>query len=197
MTYDELVAEVVTLTGRPDLATTKIPVCIRMATLKAHQSDYYFKDLKEQPLIFGDSLYLQSINYRELFPRYRALKYLRKYEPVGQMEGKFFTLIDPLEARDEYDTNVLDAYYVAGDIIQLRSSTPLTNVLFAFYQNPDITAASFNSWVALEHPYAIVYEAAAALFKTIGYDEEAAYYQRTVQEQIAMLKLTNIVAEGG
>jgi hypothetical protein len=196
MNFGELLDEVVLITSRPDLRDNKIKAAVKMATLKAHQSDYYYKDVLEQPLQFSSPNFLQSINYRNLIPRFRAIKYLRKYDEVGNLEGKFLTSIDPLEARDSYGYTQLDVYYVAGEVIQIRGSDEITKLLFACYINPDIKEESFNSWIALDHPYAIVADASSTVFKTIGYDEEAAYWQRMVQEQLAEIKLSNILPDG-
>ena len=46
-TYQELYDDVVTITKRPDLAA-ETALAIRAATLKLHQSDFYFKDLFEK-----------------------------------------------------------------------------------------------------------------------------------------------------
>ena len=77
-TFLELVSDVYTVTGRPDLiAETKLAV--KSATLKAHQSDFYFKDIFDTGIQFDSAAYKQQINLRAIMPRYRALKYFRSY----------------------------------------------------------------------------------------------------------------------
>jgi hypothetical protein len=53
---------------------------------------------------------------------------------------------------------------------------------------PDVTEAFYTSWIAQDHPYLLVYEAARTLFKTIGFDEQSAQMDRLVQEQFVILK---------
>ena len=50
-TFAELLADVYTLTNRSDLiAETKLAV--KMATLKMHQRDYFYKDIRETGIQF-------------------------------------------------------------------------------------------------------------------------------------------------
>lgn len=194
MNFAELLAEVYTLTNRPDLvAETKLAV--KAATLKAHQSDYFYKDLFETGITFSTADYIQSLDYRELLPRYRALKYIRKSDAAGAL-GDFLSVITPALALDRYGSQRADVCYTAGALIQIKSSTSLQYILFGCYLNPNITEAGYSSWIALDHPYAIVYEAATTLFKTTGQDEQASVYQRLAKEQFDLIKVSNIEAEG-
>ena len=195
MTLTELIAEVYTITGRPD-RTTETSLAIRSATLKAHQSDYYYKDMYEVGVDFGTSAVLQTLHYRELVPRWRALKYLRKYDNVNSAPGKVLEVILPEQLFDRYSTQKSDICYVAGAYININSSDAQQYYLLGCYINPDITAAGYDSWIAFDHPYAIILDAAATVFKSIGKDEEAAAYRNLVAEQIAILKMGNIDAVG-
>lgn len=195
MNFSELCAEVYSLTGRPD-RVAETEAAVRSATLKAHQSDYYFKDIFEIGIDFGTADYVQSFEYRALIPRWRTNKYLRKYDYSTSTPGKFVTLIVPEQVLDDYKIQKTDIYYTAGEFLQINSSTQQQYYLYGCYLNPIITSAGYNSWIALDHPYAIIYDAAATVFKAIGKDEESAQYRGLVSEQILMLKTSNIVAEG-
>ena len=195
MTLAELLAEVYTITGRPD-RTAETSLAVRSATLKAHQSDYYYKDIYEVGVDFGTSLAIQDLDYRNILPKWRALKYLRKYDYVNSAPGKELDIILPEQIFDRYSTQKADICYVAGAYIHINSSDAQQYYLLGCYLNPDITDAGYNSWVALDHPYIIILDAAATVFKSIGKDEEAAAYRNLVAEQIAMLKMSNIDAVG-
>ena len=84
MTFDEIAAEVKVITNRPDLVA-ETASAIKAATLKAHQSDFYSKDIYETGMQFPDYSYRQSLDYISLFANFRAIKYVRI-------------------VRDEYDT---------------------------------------------------------------------------------------------
>lgn len=195
MTLAELITEVYSLTGRPDRIAETLSA-IKSATLKAHQSDYFYKDIFESGIVFDTASFAQSLDYRTLLPRWRALKYLRKYNISTNTPGKELDIILPDNVLDSYKTTKTDICYVAGAFVQLNSSTKEDTYLMGCYLNPDITEAGYASWIALDHPYAIIFDAAATVFKAIGKDEEAAAYRGLVVEQIAMLKMSNIEGVG-
>ena len=197
MTLAELIAEVYTLTNRPDRVAETL-AAVRSATLKAHQSDYYFKDLFEVGLSFSIVDYVQNFDYRAAIPLWRSLKYLRKYDVVAGVgtEGTELEIIVPENVFDEYKIEKTDVCYGAGAYIQIKSSTKQQFYLLGCYVNPNITQAAYSSWVALDHPYYIIFDAAATVFKAIGKDDEAAAYRTMMSEQLAMLRASNILANG-
>lgn len=195
MILAELITEVYSLTGRPDRVAETLSA-IKSATLKAHQTDYYYKDIFESGISFSTSDYIQSLDYRLLLPRWRALKYLRKYAPTTNTPAKELDIILPDNVLDSYKVTKTDVCYVAGAYVQINSSTQESVYLMGCYINPDITEAGYTSWIANDHPYAIIFDAAATVFKAIGKDEEAAAYRTLVTEQIAMVKMSNIDATG-
>lgn len=193
-TFTELCSDVYTLTARPDLVN-ETKLAVKAATLKAHQSDFYYKDLYETGVSFSAEDYTQVLEFRPLLPRFRATKYIRKTDSAGT-PGDFLNLITPALSLDRYGSQREDVFYAAGEVIQIKSSTLLQYILFGCYLNPDVAEATYSSWVALDHPYYIVYEAATTLFKTIGQDEAASVYTKLATEQLMMLKSSNIEVEG-
>ena len=195
MTLTELIAEVYTITNRPDLVGQTL-TAVRSATLKLHQSDYYYKDLRETGVSFVSALYVQSLEYRPLFPKWRALKYVRKTDAAGIDTGAFLELVVPENVLDNYKQNRNDICYVAGEVIQIRSSTQVQYIILGRYDNPDITQAGYDSWIALDHPYAIVFEAASTVFKMIGDTDQFAAYTALAGMQLVELRNSNIIAAG-
>ena len=195
MTLNELIAEVYTITNRPDLVGQTL-TAVRSATLKLHQSDYYYKDLRETGVSFVSALYVQSLEYRPLFPKWRALKYVRKTDVDGTDTGAFLELVVPENVLDNYKQNRNDICYVAGEVIQIRSSTQVQYIILGRYDNPDITQAGYDSWIALDHPYAIVFEAASTVFKMIGDTDQFAAYTQLAAMQLVELRNSNIIAAG-
>lgn len=195
MTLAELIQEVYTITGRPDRVAETLSA-IKSATLKAHQSDFYYKDIFETGVAFTSADYVQQIDYRTLIPLWRANKYLRKYDNVSGTPGDYMDLVLPEQVTDGYNLDKVDIYYTAGAYINLKSRTQEQYYLYGCYLNPNVTADKFNSWIALDHPYAIIFDAAATVFKAIGKDDESAAYKTMVPEQIAMIRSSNIISEG-
>lgn len=216
MNFTDLCNEVITLTNRPDLVN-ETQLAVRAGTLRAHHTDFYYKDLVEQSLQFSVSQFWQHIQL-STFPNFRALKYLRKYFPGitaanyapnnlpplygfysegGNLpDGRFFDVITPEEVLDGYGANRVDVAYIAGQQINCRSGDNFQYLLCGYYQNPNLIPATYSSWIANEFPYAIIYAAAAIIFKTIGYDEQNAAYQNLMSEEITMLRMSNLVAVG-
>lgn len=198
-TFADLVADVYTLTSRPDLVN-ETKLAVRAATLKAHGSDYYYKDLRETGLQFDFEVAQQSLEYKTLLPRWRALKYLRTYKFNSQTElgcaGPFLQILTPGEVLDSYSSAKENVCYVAGLELQIRTLAATKFFLLGYYIYPDVTELTYDSWIANDNPMAIIYEAAATVFKTIGFDEQTAIYKQLVADEYVELKLTNIVANG-
>ncbi len=196
MTLLELQTEVALLTNRPDL-TANILSAVRAATLKLHQLDYFYKDLFETGITFPTDDYLQQLEYRTLLPRWRALKYIRKTDVNSFDDGDFLEVIPiPEFVEDQYKANVNDVCYVAGDVIQIRSSTKLQYIILGCYLQPDITVASYKSWIADDHPYAIVYEASALIFKQVGDTDQFAAFTQLAREEQQLIRISNIEPVG-
>ncbi len=195
MTFAELLTEVYTLTNRPDLvAETKS--AIKAATLKAHGTDFYSKDIFETGVEWDTEEYIQSMDYITLIPNFRAIKYLRRVESATDDMGKFFSIITPDEVLDSYGYNKTDIAYVAGRILQIRAEEKFSKALFGCYVFPIVREEAYSSWIAEMFPYVIVFEAARVVFKTIGFDEQSAQYERLVAEQYTELKISAVTDVG-
>lgn len=195
MNLSELRAEVYTLTNRPDLVAQTL-TAIRAATLKMHQRDFYPKDLFETGIIFTTASYLQQIEYRNLIPLWRAFKYLRKTNLAGTEEGAFFEVVSPENVLDSYKQARKDICYLAGEVLQIKSSTEVQYTILGCYLNPNVTELGYSSWIALDHPYAIVFEAASSVFKMIGDTEQFAAYTQLAAVQAQEIQISNVLAQG-
>jgi len=196
MTLAELYAEVYLLTNRDDLVA-QTAAAVRSATLKIHQLDYFYKDTFETGISFSAAAYLQQLEYRLVIPRWRALKYLRKTDLAGFDDGQFIEIIPiPEFVEDQYKINKPDVCYVAGDMLQIRSATKLQYAILGCYRNPDITPLGYSSWVALDHPYAIIFEAAKSIFFQTGDSDQFAAYSRMAAEEQQLVRISNIQAQG-
>lgn len=194
MTLTELQQEVYTLTNRPDLVAETL-LAVRQSTLALHQSDFFWRDLQETGISFPTSAYTQELEYRSIIPLFRSLKYLRKANADSTV-GAFFTVVSPESVLDSYGVDRTDVCYAAGASIEIKSSTQFQYAILGYYANPNITPGAYNSWIALDHPYAIVFEAAEKVFKMIGKSEEFAAYKLLRDEEKQRLMMTNIQVSG-
>lgn len=194
--FNSLVSDVYTLTNRPDLVN-ETAIAVRSATLAAHNSDFYSKDLFETGIAFPTAEYEQYLDYRNVVTNYRSLKYLRKYDAVGETAGDFLEVITPEKILDDYGIVRTDVCYGAGSVIQIKSSTEEQYYLFGCYVHPIIaTAATYSSWVADEYPYAIIYAAAAHIFGMLQNNASRDFYLQSALTQVNEMKQANIVIVG-
>jgi len=194
-TLASLLNDVYALTLRPELVA-QTTLAVQHATLKMHHTDFYCKDLSELSYTFETSEYLQDLDWASTLTRYRAIQWIRKRDPDTQENMEFLTPIDPTQALDPYKITKTNVYYGSGVFLRLRTDTPWAAFTLSFYQNPDITSGSYSSWIADQHPYAIVNEAARRVFKTIGKDDEASMYESLVAEAVQEIKISNVVVNG-
>lgn len=207
--FATLVEDVYKITNRRDLIG-ETELAVKSATLQLHRQEYFFKDLFEIALIYTAADYLQAIDYRTLFPRYRALKYLRKFDPNVVISnpapgydtngvGPFFSIISPDQVLDSYSKQINDVCYVAGNVIQIRSSTAFQYSLIGLYLNPETANTEdkpFNSWISDEAPYAIVWAAAATIFGILGSTQRQSFANQQSQIEFGEIRNSNIVAKG-
>lgn len=198
--FNSLVEEVYTLTGARHLVNETI-MAVKSATLQIHRRDTFAKDLTEVTLQFPTLDYLQSIDYRTLFPRYRSLAYLRKFDanavPADTGAGPFFEIISPAQVLDSYKITRTDVAYVAGDLIQLRSKDKIQYVIFGLYQSPEVaTPSTYKSFIADEAPYAIVYTAASIIFGVLGDSNRQNSTAGLAALEINLVVNANITAKG-
>ena len=172
MNLTELQSEVYVQTNLPRLVDETL-AAIRSATLKLHQRDYFYRDLKEVAINLGTAAYVQSFEYKQLFPRWRALKYIRRALADGSVVAPSLEVISPENFMDNYNIARTNVAYVAGDYLQIKCAELLQYAVLGFYQHPAITNAGYNSWIAEDSPYAIIHEAAAIIFASVGDDSQA------------------------
>jgi|TARA_R110000744_G_scaffold62448_2_gene128846 hypothetical protein len=195
MNLTELINEVYVLTGRSDLvAQTKSAV--KAATLKAHKSDYYSKDIVETGVQFNAPSYTQCLDYSCVVHNFRSLKYLRRVEGAADDNGTFFEIVTPDNILDSYNQNRTDIAYVAGNVLQIRASVTFSKALMGAYVLPTVTDTGYSSWVATNNPFAIIYEACRVIFKTIGFDEQSATFNSLVLEEYNLLKMSGLTDLG-
>lgn len=189
MTFDELKEEVFLITDRRDLVA-QTESAIKAATLKAHRSDFYSKDIHEQGVEFTTADFRQSLDYILLISNFRSLKYVKRVEDENDDTGKFLDIITPENTLDTYGINKVDIAYVAGRVLEIRSSVEFTKMLLGAYVLPIVRTGAYDSWVAEQNPFVIIYESARVIFKSIGYDEQSATFTQLVAEEFELLKLS-------
>lgn len=180
-TYAEIEALVVAQTRRPDVQTTTA-TAIRTATLRAHHVDFFPRDLAEGTLSYTPSstaLSYEFPNLTTLLSRIRSLKILRGLDPVTQVP------VEDLEWReidDLYDSDGnrrQHVYTLVGDTLKIYPQLATGSISAFYYRNPQVSEASYASWIADTYPDELAMWAAAIVFARLGYAEMAQDFQRT------------------
>ena len=180
MTYDEIFAEVKMLCKRGDV-DDKIAAAIRMTALRAHRTDFYWRDRVEAQLQWATQQTLVEINVLTWLPRFRAANYARYWDPINGALGLMLTQIDPRAVLDEYNYEKLDRYYMAGDVLKVRFEYPTRGVQIGYFVSPVVTPGpTFQSWIGVQFPDIIIQGALAYLYNQTGKQEEARMINRMV-----------------
>lgn len=191
--FADLLNDVYDITKRPDLvAETKL--AIRMATLKLHHSDFYPQDLDEVGFSWNTPAFVQSFEFKTILPYFRALKYLRKVS--SGVAGDFFKIITPDQVLDSYRRDKVNVCYVAGRMIEIKSSTQDTDMLIGYYKDPNVTETGYSSWIADNADHVIIMETAATIFKMIGFDEQASQFNKLTDLGVAELRTNYLQGMG-
>jgi len=198
-TLAALLADVYSITNRPDL-TAESTVAVKAAVLKAHQSDFFPRDIITGSFTFASpSLNVQAFTVSTL-TRWRAWSYLQNFSPTSTpnqpSDARLFDILTPNNLFDEYNILKADMAWQVGMTLNLRSAVALPVLYYGFYQNQNITDINDMGWISDSHPYAIVFEAARVVFKMIGWDAEAAEYNKLSAEQFLELRLSNVLTVG-
>lgn len=221
MNLADLQAAVYTETNRPDLVA-ETQQKILASILKIHCMDFFYKDIATTEAIFEAAAYVQTLDTTD-FPRYRALSYFRKNDPslsayqqnptllpplyssVGaptSLSMGFLKVITPDDILNEYNQEKLDVCYQVGATLMMKCSTAIQYGLVGWYQYPNISTdpTAFDSWIAREFPYAIIYDAASAVLQSIGMTDAARKYDDPrsglATTNMNIVVMNNIVAQG-
>lgn len=210
MSLTDLINNVVIITNRPDLVA-ETTYAIKTATLKAHFADQWKRDIVETTITpltsvsLTDSRYVFDVTAAP-FVRFRQLIYARETPNTNPNSFSWdngnsspynvhqYELIEADSIFDEYNRMLANTVYMSGNSLKIRTSYPPTSIDIGYYANPLITSdpVTFSSWIANEYAYIIEQEAASAVFKMIGKDEEYQRFAALWQESIQTLR-TNLL----
>lgn len=199
-TFADLQTLVYDETRRPDLVNETINA-IKKATLKYHLADKWLLDMVQvvvplTPLYTGDARYQVPTNASP-FVRFRDIGAIREYQ---NPPTPYFLTLEATAFNDilehGYAIEKNNYYYRAGQVINMRMERQLSNVLVSYYQLPDVTQATYSSWIADNFPHMIVEEVCTKEFKMTGKDSTAKAYQDMFNENLSELRQFSIVSGG-
>jgi len=174
--YSAILADVIAITNRPELVTEHA-LAIRTATRAAHFGNTYFLDAVELDYTLpGGPAYTAQLNKTTIgAARLRALNMIQLIDAtsvvVYKPEIEVVELGDILDV--EYRTIKNNIAYIAGGVINIRSSLAASGFRLTYFQSPNVTEATYDSWIANLAPDIIIYAAAANVSMMTGNAEKA------------------------
>lgn len=205
MTYAEMLADLITITARPDLSAD-LEVALRRSTLKMHGLEFWKFDLTFVNLTVATPAFLMTVDTATAFTRYRNLCFIKANDAANTDPmsisygngGQGLPMYEPADANrlvDSYGRNLTNIHYQVGRVIHIRSSVAPDRLYAGYYQRPVVSPINaYSSWIADEYPYAIIDDAAQSIFNTIGKDDKVRLWQQKNMEHLQILK-TNYLEE--
>lgn len=165
----------VALTRRPEIPDVTASA-IRMATMRAHHTDFFPRDLTSNtiPLVGGvpPSGMIDLPNISASLVRLRSIKTIQMLSPEGRP-------VEELEFRSQDDlftkegTRRPHIYTLLGDTLRLYPLSSSQSAQIFFFQNPNLTGLQYSSWIATLYPDDIAAWAATIVFARTGFAEMA------------------------
>jgi hypothetical protein len=191
-TWNDLIAEITTLTKRPDL-DGEMQLALRQAVRIAHKSGKYWRDLGETTITDSSSNAVQVFDIPSLAPQFRAVATLGSLSN----ERLYFnpvTIDDLLDSDGYLRQNV---YWGVGTSLKLRASTPEPTYPLTYYKYPLVfPTSSFNSWIADQHSDLLILMAAAQVMGAVGEQEIRSRLEGMIPAELAELQRSNIEIVG-
>ena len=178
MNFTEAITAVTSITKRPDKATeirSNLNKALAFYTLKADWAE----DLVEASLAIAATTYGETVSLSSL-TRFRKFKYVK---PRGKRY--YLTTIDPTQLLTPTGSLQPNRFYVAGSSLTFTLSELNTHLEIGYYRYAPVlteVSGSDTHWMLTKMPWAIIERAASQIFKSIGDDSSARFYEDSADE---------------
>ena len=186
MLLREIEADVVSILARPDLASF-IHLRAQQQLKLLHAMDKWPRDKVEQ---------LITIQNPSNAIRTNLPAFWRKFDVLAPCtaDGSIITLpcqeVDTIGYR-EVDPRMItgfqrqadtDYYYVAGDVVNIRTSLAPEKLYASYYKYPDLRSTEVTTWITEYFPELVTYRVLYACYAMLGNMEQRAVYEQLYQE---------------
>jgi len=177
-TFADMQAQVNIYTKRPELVELT-NTAIRMATLRAHQVDFFSRDQANIPLTYTP--YTSGQIFVDIPNIYTLTSNLRTPNSLQSLDATSLIPVEFLEYVDDYK-NFWDnegclkrsVYTLLGNTLRIRSITNTGKLQFYYFQNPVVAGPiAYASWIADLYKEDLAMWAAAIVWMRSGYQEIA------------------------
>lgn len=174
--WDAQINDIITITNRPEL-NAETQLALRMATLKVHLGDKYVRDLvTTQTALLGTSQTLLQIATSTTLQRFRDVAQVQLLDVNGNLLD--YPEIEIVEPGDIYEvgyTGVRKPYiaWLAGTALNVYAACGMYGAQVVWYQSPNVTRDTYDSWIAQLFPDIIVWEGAMFIWNRTGNEAKA------------------------
>jgi hypothetical protein len=163
MTFNEILANVLLTTSRPDKTVSASKYINEGITFSCLEGSFA-RDRAEQevtPTFVSDNIYTFALS---LLTRFRKFDYIRN--------GKnFIKHLEPSRILTQNGDDACNVYYVVGDEVKLRVDGSTSLIKIGYFQYPPVlttTTGSNTYWLLEVSPYMIADYAIAKVFAEVG-----------------------------
>lgn len=176
-TFAEMQQRVIGLTKRPELVAVT-DLAIRTATLRAHQVDYFPQDqasiAANYTLPVDNQIFVEVTGLQTLIPLLRNFSWMQGEDLLTGIPVENFEYVEDYKNFwDEYKELKNSVFTRFGDTIRARAISPTGRFRLYYYVNPNVQAATYNSWIANLYPDELAMWAAGIVWARSGNMEQA------------------------
>jgi len=176
--WDAQIADIMELTNRPELDDLTA-LALRMATLKTHLCDHFVRDIvTSDQVAFDDSASVTSLSIATTteFARFRDVHMVQLLDVDGVALDS--PEVEIVEANDIFEPGyrgVKRPYiaWMAGSNLNIYAACGMYGARVLWFQSPNVTRDTYDSWIAQLFPDVIVWEAAMMVWNRTGNETKA------------------------
>lgn len=193
-TMSTMLTELDLITNRPDLVDESV-LAIQAATLKAHRLDFFPRDLASAKLTLLGAAYNHTIALTPTTTRLRSIHSVSRHDEDDATKPikKYLELIAPDDLLDGYESRRTDIAYRLGTELIIKAELEINYLEITYYTYPDV--GTYSSWFADIYQHAILYAAAATIFRLVGSMDESNSYLRMALAEFDMVKAAEVAID--
>ena len=201
MQVDTIIQNVMDVFRRPDMAV-QVAQRVRGAILWAHNQDYFPRDRITQ---------MQTVQQFEnstirlgLPPYFRQFEVVRPFDAndvainlsTDTPDSVGYREIDPKQIIGYRNSEEINWYYVAGDVLNIRTNVTPVKLYFMYYATPDLRSDNAVTWITEQYQEMVEFRALGVLYSIIGNQELRNTYMNLANENLEIM-LDNAFQSGG
>lgn len=176
-TFVEMQAAVIAQTKRPELVTLT-DSAIRMATLRAHQVDFFSRDQASVPILYtplvSNQIYVDYATIYAGLPLLRTPDFMQSVDQATLLPTENLEfVVDYKYFWDEYNELRQSIFTLVGSTLRARTISNTGRFDLYYYKNPDVSTGLYSSWIADLYKEELAMWAAAIVWMRSGFQEIA------------------------